>query len=124
MGLVLLATALQRAGQSATGELAVRLRALFNIPADVDVTGTAIVSAMTADPKLRTATAYNLACFHARLMTPPDWKAVALQRLKEALERGGPDMARSAWSDHGLTNLRAHAHSEFLAEVTAAGYTP
>jgi hypothetical protein len=123
VALVVLATALERADGHAQGELAGHLRNALGIQDAGDVSGRGIVQAMTGNPSLRAVAAYNLACFHARLARDP-WRAEALTLLREALARGGPQVARWAWSDHGLANLKAQAAADFRTEVESAGYTP
>jgi hypothetical protein len=122
MAFVVLATALARADDAAEGELATRLRTELGIPSNEAVTGRRIVKAITADSKLRGEAAYNLACFHARLQRAP-WKNEALEYLREALTYGGPRMARFAWDDQGLLNLRTQHEVQFRAALQAAGYS-
>lgn len=123
IALAVVATALERADRPAEGGLADHIRAILKIEEPGAVSGRRIASAMAADLGLRAVAAYNLACFHSRLARDP-WKDQALQHLDEALTRGGPRLARWAWEDHGLANLRTHAETEFRSKLEAAGYKP
>jgi hypothetical protein len=120
--LVVLAAALALTGRPLEGDVADKLAGKLNIgPA---VTGSSIVDALLADSVHCTKAAYGLAGYYA-VCQGPDWVQQSLKQLKIALERGGPDLARTAWDDYMLHSLRGKRYvKRFEASLSAAGFKP
>jgi hypothetical protein len=123
--LAVAATALQCVGPASDG-LAARLRTELPDLRQVEViTGQAIVSAMEARPDEWPAS-YNLCGYYAFAKPSAMWATDALRHLETALETGGATLARYAWDDWFLRNLRRdpRARPMFRRLVQDAGFNP
>jgi hypothetical protein len=122
--LVVLAAALKLGNVAASPTLADRVRPELGLGAG-DVTADAITTALADDQERRGPAAYNLAGYYA-LYQEEDWINRSLELLEVALERAGPDLARTAWDDYTLQNLRddAAAKPRFQDLLKEHGFDP
>jgi hypothetical protein len=119
--LVLLAAALELTRRPLEGDLAGKVAGRLKIT--TPVTGKSIVDALVTDPDQCSKAAYGLAGYYA-ICQGAGWVDHSLEQLRIALERGGPDLARTAWNDHMLNGLRRRHVKRFEACLAEAGFTP